>query len=101
MNQRVTLRERLNADFTIKPLKGDASERSYFRLDFSSGFPKSIVVMKINSSFKNDELDFLKLRKFLAECNVPAPEIYFTNPSKGLVYLEDCGDTLLADRVAE
>ncbi len=100
MNRQVTLREKLNADFTVKPLKGDASERSYFRLDFGGGFPKSIVVMKIDSPFKNDELDFIKLRKFLAKCNVPTPEIYFTNPSKGLIYLEDCGDTLLANRAA-
>lgn len=95
------MREKLNADFTIKPLKGDASGRSYFRLDFAGGFPKSIVVMKVGSSFKNDELDFLKLRKFLAECNVPTPKIYFTNPSKGVIYLEDCGDTLLASRAGE
>lgn len=100
MNQQVTLSEKLNADFTIKPLKGDASERSYFRLDCSGGFPKSIVVMKTSSSFENDELDFLKLRKFLAKCNVPTPKIYFTNPAKGLIYLEDCGDTLLADRAS-
>lgn len=101
MNQQAKLRERLNADFTVKPLKGDASERSYSRLEFGRGFPKSVVVMKMDSPFENDELDFIKLRKFLAECNVPTPEIYFTNPSKGLIYLEDCGDTLLANRAGE
>ncbi|GMT42595.1 MAG: aminoglycoside phosphotransferase [bacterium] len=101
MKEGVKLRDKPNVDFSVEPLKGDASDRSYFRLTFSgdNAFPKSIVLMKMESPFKEDDFDFTKLQNFLTKCNVPVPRIYLTNPARGFIYLEDCGDALMAESV--
>ena len=87
--------------FTVSPLKGDASDRSYFRVKFDSpdAFPRSIVLMKLLSPFKEDEQDFITLQKFLRGCKVPVPEIYMCSPGRGFIYLEDCGDELMSERL--
>ncbi len=89
-------------DFTLKKLTGDASGRSYYRLTFEdeNSVPKNLIMMK-KEPYSEDTDDFLLLRDFLEECGVTVPAVYFTNPDEGLIYLEDCGDTLLEDTVAD
>ena len=97
------LHNKTDIDFDIKRLAGDASDRTYYRLTFKNenAFPKSVVLMKLACAFNEQKIDFIKLRRFLSECNITVPEIYLTKPERGFIYLEDCGDELLADRAAK
>ena len=96
------LREESLVDFDIKKLAGDASDRSYYRLSFrnKNAFPKTIVLMKLAAPFKESESDIISLQRFLRNCSLPVPEIYLTKPERGFIYIEDCGDELLADCVS-
>ncbi|MFQ5431258.1 MAG: aminoglycoside phosphotransferase family protein [Nitrospinota bacterium] len=96
------LRERSTIDFDIKTLAGDASDRTYYRLSFhdKNAFPKSVILMKLAEPFNESESDIIRLQRFLSGCGVPVPEIYLTKPERGFIYLEDCGDNLLADHVS-
>ena len=98
----VGLREKKSIDFDITKLDGDASDRSYYRLSFhdKNVFPKTIVLMKLAAPFKESESDIIALQRFLRNCSLPVPEIYLTKPERGFIYIEDCGDELLADNAA-
>ncbi|MEE8483220.1 MAG: phosphotransferase [Nitrospinota bacterium] len=99
MAPKVTMPREMNADFDLEPLAGDASQRSYFRLRFKgeNAIPKTLVLMKAAAPFDAENDDFLKLHSFLYKCMVPVPEIFFVKPERGMIYLEDLGDTLLSD----
>ena len=96
------LREGSGIDFDIKKLAGDASDRSYYRLTFrdKNAFPKTVVLMKLAAPFKESESDIVNLQRFLSGCSLPVPDIYLMKPERGFIYIEDCGDELLADSAA-
>ncbi len=99
MAQNITPPMEMNADFDLEPLAGDASQRSYFRLRFKgeNAIPKTMALMKAAAPFDAENDDFLKLHSFLYKCGTPVPEIFFVKPERGIIYLEDLGDTLLSD----
>ncbi len=88
---------------TLK-LKGDASYRSYYRIFDESG--RSYILMKWNpeltkkseEAFRNqpiDEFPFINICNYLSGISIPVPSIYFQNIDRGLIILEDLGDTTL------
>jgi len=93
-------------------LAGGASIRGYARLRLQRGPLPSLVLMilsdpdpakgveEVMAAGIIKELPFINVHRHLAACGVPVPEIYFYNRERGLIYLEDGGDTLLR-RAAE
>lgn len=84
-------------------LKGDASDRNYYRATYclksSLELPRSIVIMQLASL--EAEPDFNCMQKFLQKQNVPVPDIFHFDAERGLIFLMDCGDTHLADKISE
>jgi N-acetylmuramate 1-kinase len=98
----------ITAEWTIEPLTGDASNRSYYRLK-SGG--QTFVVMLLAEGFnslaeqhtkiskKITELPFVDLQRFLSNRNVRVPKILAHDLIHGAFILEDFGDRLLQEVV--
>jgi len=92
------------------PLTGDASNRRYYRLDLSGAPVASLILMQLADpeGFKASEeavsgaaidiveLPFLNILKHLKAHGILVPSLYFYDEAAGLLYLEDFGDTTLA-----
>jgi len=92
-------------------LQGDASERSYFRVSQknSAGVRRnkaqkslqSLIVMQLEKPVLEMEIDFIQILKFLRSLDLPAPELFYYDVPKGLLFLEDCGRMTLKDQLHE
>ena len=82
-------------------LKGDASDRNYYRatylLNTSPDRPRSIIIMQL--ARLEPEPDFNCMQKFLKKMDIPVPDILRFDAERGLLFLMDCGDTHLADKI--
>ena len=82
-------------------LKGDASDRTYFRATYllktSPNRLRSIVIMQL--ARLEPEPDFNCMQKFLKKMDIPVPDILRFDAERGLLFLMDCGDTHLADKI--
>ncbi|MFI5304572.1 MAG: aminoglycoside phosphotransferase family protein [Nitrospiria bacterium] len=91
----------------VFPLAGDASNRSYFRLEVSliNQTSRSLVLMVLAEPepFKQSEekesgaviikeLPFLNIQRFLFNSGVSVPEVFYHDLKNGLIFLEDLGD---------
>ncbi|MBN2190608.1 MAG: phosphotransferase [Candidatus Aureabacteria bacterium] len=72
-------------------LKGDASDRHYFRL-WVTGRPETVIAMVNNSPFDHN-LPFITINSFFLRNSVSVPEIIDVDYDSGIIYLSDCGDT--------
>jgi N-acetylmuramate 1-kinase len=99
---------------SLAALAGDASSRRYYRAEITGpGSPASIIIMQLPSGsalplsseelavFKEplQELPFLNLHRFLVRIGVRVPRLYGQSLEKGLLFLEDLGNTALWDKV--
>jgi aminoglycoside/choline kinase family phosphotransferase len=92
----------------IKKLKGDASNRSYYRVGLGD---QSYVVMvmpleagRSEEATKGDapkELPFVNVHRYLSRIGVRVPGIVRFEPERGLMVLEDLGDRLFEHAQAE
>ena len=84
-------------------LKGDASDRNYYRVNYclesSPKAPSSVIIMQLASL--EAEPDFNCMQKFLQKIDVSVPDILHFDSERGLLFLMDCGDTHLADKISE
>ncbi len=96
--------------YEIHKLKGDASTRSYYRVQVGSGSqtgvakdkPGSIIVMQLperdvasdeaTSGAAPRELPFLNVQRLLKQRAIPVPEVYHYDRAHRIVLLEDLGD---------
>ena len=82
-------------------LKGDASDRTYYRATYllktSPNRLRSIVIMQL--ARLEPEPDFNCMQKFLKKMDIPVPDILRFDAERGLLFLMDCGDTHLADKI--
>ena len=97
----------------ITPLAGDASTRRYARLRLDGpGAPPSAVAMILADrgvAMSSDELavfaepptelPYLNVHRFLVALGVAVPHLYTDASERGLLLLEDIGDTALWDAV--
>lgn len=84
-------------DFSIQPLRNDASFRSYYRVkdrDFS------YVVMQAPPEKEKTDL-FVQIANSWRVRKLPVPCVYAWEKQKGYVLLSDFGDTLLLDILNE
>jgi len=107
------LRTRLEVDISnvaLQALKGDASNRSYYRLHYANGnSPATMVLMELAEpeAFKKSEeavsgaavsvheLPYINILRHLAQSDVAVPKLYYYDPAAGLLFLEDLGDRTL------
>jgi aminoglycoside/choline kinase family phosphotransferase len=78
-------------------LAGDASERRYTRL--LRGADKCILMHTPPESV-DDPAAFVAISHHLAQLNISAPQIYFSDLTQGLLLIEDFGDALFAPLMA-
>ncbi len=96
-------------------LKGDASNRCYYRIHLRPGSrPATVVLMQLAEpeAFKRseeavsggdtsiNELPFLNVQRYLIACGVAVPAILTYDAEAGRMILEDLGDCTLFDAVA-
>ncbi len=96
-------------------LKGDASNRSYYRIQLKpDSQPATVVLMQLAEpeAFKRSEeavsgddasvreLPFLSVQRYLVARGVAVPAIYAYDATAGRMILEDLGDCTLFDAVA-
>jgi hypothetical protein len=83
----------------IVRIKGDASNRQYFRV---SG-PKGSRIACIDPAFRGvapEAYPFLTVGTLLARQDVRVPGVLAYDSAEGLLLLEDCGDRMLQDETA-
>jgi aminoglycoside/choline kinase family phosphotransferase len=82
------------SDYMIHTLAGDASTRTYYRVDTG----KKTWILCHDGSYtplteKNHQ--YLIIHALFKENGIPVPEISATDPEQGLLLLEDLGDILI------
>ena len=88
----------------IIKLKGDASYRSYYRILGTN--KESFILMKWDPSLTNkseeaskqsaiNEFPFINISNYLKSIDIPVPSILYSNVDRGIILLEDLGDTTL------
>jgi len=84
-------------EYSFVKLKGDASERQYYRTLFKDNSPSLILMVPSLLSQKEEQEKYINIRNYLSDFKVNVPLIYhYDEPSK-IMLLEDLGDTLLYD----
>jgi N-acetylmuramate 1-kinase len=81
-------------DAAIEPLTGDASFRRYFRIRKSDG---STAMLMDAPPPHEDPKPFLHVAQYLVEQGLRAPVIYGADTERGLVLIEDFGDTRMRE----
>ena len=95
----------------VRPLKGDASSRRYFRIEMGDSFaPRYLIAMVLpEDPLESDEavsgapptrLPFVDLAMHLAALGIRVPEVYLDATDDRVLLIEDLGDTLLLDCVS-
>ena len=105
-------------DVSLDKLPGDASNRTYYRLSWTS-VPSSevktrsfiVMVLAEPEGFKASEeavsgeassiteLPFINIQRHLRACKVAVPEIVFYDAPRGWLFLEDLGDVTLSQEI--
>ncbi|MBA2650315.1 MAG: phosphotransferase [Legionella sp.] len=84
-----------NKKFKLYPLPGDASFRSYKRLEYEG---VSQIVMDAPPDKETME-PFVTIANILRQAGIITPEIYAQNIPQGFLLLSDLGDTLLLEKL--
>jgi aminoglycoside/choline kinase family phosphotransferase len=87
----------LPQDATLEKLRGDASTRSYYRIQSAQKSPASLIAMRLPAGgtpreLGVAELPFVDVQRLLAKLAIPVPAIYLDASDQGLLLLEDLGD---------
>jgi aminoglycoside/choline kinase family phosphotransferase len=84
------------AQVGFSPLQGDASTRQYYRLSLDGASePQTLILMQLEAPNVPGETDFIRVLKFLKGIHLPVPELFHFDAERGLLLLQDCGDTTL------
>ncbi|MFO7964549.1 MAG: sugar phosphate nucleotidyltransferase [Desulfobacterales bacterium] len=90
------------APIRYEPLKGDGSDRAWYRLTSSEN---SLILADHGLRRPEDinrvsEIDaFIAIGRHLYEKRIPVPKIILSDPFSGLVFVEDLGNTSLQDTI--
>ena len=77
----------------VEALKGDGSDRLYFRVFHDS---KSFVLMQLQEPFLSFN-SFLSVQKYFEQNKINVPKVRFYEKNLGMILLEDLGNTTLGD----
>ena len=84
-----------NDEFTLEPVRVEASVRRYYRLGNARADAKDLI-LSVNPPFARDKDDFLVLARFLNENGVPVPNVVAVDEARGWVVQSDAGRDDLA-----
>jgi aminoglycoside/choline kinase family phosphotransferase len=95
----------LPADVRVEKLRGEASLRSYYRVETSLATPARAIVMRLPDSgpggyVPGETFGFTNVQAYLRRLALPVPEIYVDRKEAGLLALEDLGEQTFAARLA-
>ncbi len=82
---------------TIEKLKGDASERNFYRLRLDER--QSLVLMEFNPPKPDRQLDVELVGGYFYRHQLGVPRLYYHDKQKGLLFFEDCGELTLEQLV--
>lgn len=85
------------ASFTLTPVAGDASFRSYKRVETAHG---GFILMDAPPD-KEDSSPFVDIARFLKQFNIPVPAVLHTQLERGYLLLEDFGDMTFLKAMAQ
>ncbi len=100
---------RLPENSGVTRLQGDASNRGFYRVSGAGTKPLILMVLadadphrqpaeEITAGEKTTaELPFLNIQRYLEKLGLPVPRVVYHDLERGIIYLEDLGDTLLYD----
>ena len=77
----------------VEQLTPDASTREYFRI----GLEKTAIACVYQESFDPLEQNYLDVTTVFRAAHLPVAEIYAVDSRRGIIILEDFGDTILRD----
>ena len=75
--------------FNIKPIIGDASFRTFYRLTL--GKKSKIIILSRKEKYKN-LIAYTSINQFLRSNNILTPKLYSHNFPKGMIVVEDFGN---------
>ena len=78
----------------ILPIAGDASFRKFYRLIFDK--KRRIIILAKKEKYKN-LIAYAAVNKFLRKNKILSPKLYSLNLSKGIMIIEDFGNTSYYD----
>jgi len=93
----------------VTMLKGDASSRSYHRVELPGHTPPTAVLMELAADpLRSDEFTdwdppeypFTLMQRYLAQGDLPVPRIHAARPEEGWLVLDDLGDATLESVLA-
>ena len=76
--------------FKILPIAGDASFRKFFRIKLKRS---SKIIVTASKEKYNNLIAYSAVNNFLIKNKIIAPKIFQYNLSKGIIVIEDFGDT--------
>ena len=75
--------------FEIKPIKGDASFRHFYRIVKNKN---SKIIISANKEKYKNLVVYSAINNYLRENKILAPKLFFHNYKKGVIIIEDFGD---------
>jgi len=89
----------LRGSFFWKPLHGDGSERTFYRVSDRKGSLLVVWSPLEDQRFPNENDSYVYMGEHLFNKGIPVPEIYGYSRAEGLTLLEDLGSVNLQDAV--
>lgn len=80
-------------NLTLDKIKGDASDRQYYRVTYDWG-NRSVIIMLLPSPVESN-LPYIEVQQILKRSGISAPETYHYASKEGLLIIEDCGNISL------
>ena len=82
-----------NQAISIESIKGDGSDRLYFRVFQGKS---SFILMQLQKPYSSFN-SFLNIQNYFEHNNITVPKVKFYKENLGMILLEDLGDTTLED----
>src|ERR1044072_4951706 len=76
-------------EIDIAAIEKGGSDRKFYRVRSSP--EQSIILVKYNLE-REENRNYVRIAQFLAEHGIRAPQIYFHDPTEGLIWIEDLGE---------
>lgn len=76
-------------EVTLAPIEKGGSDRKFYRIQLA---PDRGVVLVKYARDRVENLRYVEVAQFLAAHGIRAPEIYFHDPTEGLIWMQDLGE---------
>ena len=77
------------AEIKISPIQKGGSDRKFYRVRCSA--EQALILVKYNLE-REENRHYVTIANFLSEHRIRVPQIYFHDPTEGLIWLEDLGE---------